>query len=143
MADVHRHGAGLRVRHQPARTEHATELADDAHLVGRRDRDVEVEEALLDLRREIGRADDVGAGVLRLARLLALREDSDAHVLADAVREHDRPAQLLVGVAHVETEAEVHLDRLVELRGGRVLEEPHRRERRVRLLAVDRLAAAR
>ena len=42
FADVQRHRARLRVRHQPARAEDAAELADDAHLVGRRDRDVEV-----------------------------------------------------------------------------------------------------
>ena len=95
------------------------ELADDAHLVGRGDRDVEVEEALLDLRREIGRADHVGARVLGLARLLALGEDGDAHVLPDAVREHDRPAELLVGVPHVQAEPEVRLDGLVELGGRR------------------------
>ena len=67
LADVERDRAGLRVRHQAARAEHAAELADVAHLIRRRDRDVEVGEAALDLRGEIGRADDVGAGLLGLA----------------------------------------------------------------------------
>ena len=66
---------------------------------------------------EIGRADDVRAGLLGLARLLALGEDGDARLAAGAVREHQRAAQLLLGVADVEAEVEVHLDRLVELRG--------------------------
>ena len=118
LRDVHRDGARLRVRHQPARAEHAAEPADVAHLVGRRDRDVEVGEALLDALGEIGRADDVGAGLLGLARLVALGEDGDARLAAGAVREHHRPAQLLVGVAHVQAEVQVHLDRLVELRAG-------------------------
>ena len=65
--------------------------------------------------REVGRADDVRAGLLGLLGLLALGEDGDAHLLAGAVREHQRPAQLLVGVADVQPEAEVHLDGLVEL----------------------------
>src|SRR5205823_4730365 len=45
--DVGRHGAGLGVGHQPARSEHTTEAADLAHQVGRRDRDVEIHEALV------------------------------------------------------------------------------------------------
>ena len=65
---------------------------------------------------EVGGADDVGAGLLGLAGLVALGEDGDADVAAGAVREHERAAELLVGVADVEPEAEVHLDRLVELR---------------------------
>ena len=79
LGDVERDRAGLRVRHQAARPEHAAELADVAHLVGRRDRDVEVEEAALDLRGEVGRADDVGPGLLGLAGLVALGEHRDAH----------------------------------------------------------------
>ena len=120
LADVHRHRAGLRVRHQPARPEDAAEPADVAHLVRRRDRDVEVGEAFLDALREVGRADDVGSGLLGLARLLALGEDGDARLAAGAVRKHQRAAELLLGVAHVEAEAEVHLDGLVELRGRRI-----------------------
>src|SRR5581483_5857233 len=65
LRDVERDGAGLRVRHAPAR-------ADVPHLIRRRDRDVEVGEALLDPLREVGRADDVRAGLLRLAGLVAL-----------------------------------------------------------------------
>ena len=61
-------------------------------------------------------------------------------VAAGAVREHHRPAQLLVRVADVQTEVQVHLDRLVELRVRRVLEQADRLDRRVRLLAVDRAA---
>src|SRR5205823_3888961 len=132
-----RDGAGLRVRHLPARAEDPAELTDDAHLVGSRDRDVEVVEALLDLLREIGRADDVSARLLGLAGLLALGEDGDARLSPRAVREHQRPAQLLLGVAHVEAEVEVRLDRLVELRGREALQHPDRFHRRVDLLPVD------
>ena len=67
---------------------------------------------------EVVGADDVRAGLLGLAGLVALGEDGDAHVAAGAVRQHQRAAQLLVGVADVEPEVEVHLDRLVELRAS-------------------------
>src|SRR5919106_1006354 len=139
LAYVEGHRSGLRVRHQPAGAEDAPELADHAHLVGRRDRDVEVEEALLDPRRQVRRSDDVGACFLGLAGLLALGEDGHAYGLADPVRKHDRPAKLLVGVPHVQSQAEVGLDGLVELRAVGVLEEPNGLERRVCPLAVDRL----
>ena len=89
---------------------------------------------------EIGRADDVCAGLLRLLGLLALGEDGDANVLAGAVRKHERAAKLLLGVADVQAEAEVHLDGLVELRGLELLQHADRLERRVELLAVDRAA---
>src|SRR4029077_12582184 len=80
LADVHRDRAGLGVRHEPAGAEHSAELADVAHLVGRRDRDVEVGEALLDAFREIGRADDVRARFLGLASLVAFGKHGDARL---------------------------------------------------------------
>src|SRR4051794_31191598 len=137
LPDVHRDGARLGVRHLAARAEDAPELADDAHLVGRRDGDVEVVEALLDLRREIRRADDVRAGLLGLARLLAVGEDGDARLAAGAVREHQRPAQLLLGVVDVQPEVEVRLDRLVELRRLAALQQTNGFDRRVQVLAID------
>src|SRR6185312_5974249 len=58
---------------------------------------------------------------------------------AGAVREHHRPAQLLVRVADVQPEVHVHLDRLVELRRRSLLEQTHRLDGGVDLLAVDRV----
>src|SRR5262249_24026867 len=100
----------------------------------------EVGEAFLDPLREIRRADDVRAGLLRLACLLALREHGNALLLAGAVREHHRPAQLLVRVADVQPEIEMHLDGLVELRLRAALEQPDRLDRGVEVFAVDRAA---
>src|SRR6266540_3593775 len=137
LRDVHRDGAGLRVRHLPARAEDPAEPADDPHLVGRGDRDVEVVEALLDLLRKLGRADDVGTGLLGLARLLALGEDGHTRLAAGPMRKHQRPAELLLGVPDVEPEVEVHFDGLVELRGREALQHPDRLDRRVEPLAVD------
>src|SRR3954453_14439953 len=137
LADVHRDRAGLRVRHLPARAEDAAELADDAHLVGRRDGDVEVVEAFLDLRGQVSRSDHARPGLLGLACLLTVGEDGDARLAAGAVREHQRPAQLLLGVAHVQPEVEVRLDRLVELRRLAALEQADGLDRRVQVLAID------
>jgi hypothetical protein len=108
------------------------------HHVRRRDRDVEVGEALvLDARGEVLGAHEVGAGLLGLARLVALGEDGDRDGLAEAVRERDRAAQLLVRVADVQPGADVHLDGLVVLGALGLLEEPDRLAGRVELLAVD------
>ena len=84
----------------------------------------------------------VGARLLGDPRAFALGEDEHALTLAEAVRQHDRAAQLLVGVAGVEAGADVQLDGLVELGEGDLLEERDRLCRLVCLLAVDFLGAA-
>src|SRR5207248_5220838 len=72
--------------------------------------------------------------------LLALREHGDALLAAGAMGQHQRAAELLLGMAHVEAEIHVHLDRLVELRSVRLLEDPNRLCRRVDRFAVDHAA---
>src|SRR5215217_321904 len=140
LADVHRDGADLRVGHLALRAEDAAEPADDGHHVRRRDRDVEVGEALvLDALGEVVGADEVRARLLGLARLVALGEDRDLDLLAEAVREGDRAAQLLVRVADVEPRPDVHLDGLVELCALGLLDEADRLGRAVLALAVDLL----
>ena len=121
--EVERDRAGLRVRHQAAAAEDLAEPADQAHRVRRRERDVELEPAGLDLLHEVLAADLVGAGAQRLLGLVALGEDGDADDLAGAVREDDRAADHLVGVAGVDAEPEVGLDRGVERDGRGVLGE--------------------
>src|SRR5947207_6118533 len=75
---VERDGSRLGIRHESAGTQHATEAADLAHEVRRRDRYVEVEPPALDALGEIVRADRVGARRLRVASLVALGERDDA-----------------------------------------------------------------
>ena len=81
---------------------------------GRGEGHVELEPAGFDLLDQVLRADLVGAGAERLLGLLALGEDRDADLLAGAVGQDDRAADHLVGVARVDPEAEVDLDRGVE-----------------------------
>ena len=91
VGDVRRHRAELRVRHQAARAEDLTQLADHRHHVRRGDAAVEVDLAALDLLGQVLGADDVGAGGLGLLGLVALGEDGDAHRLAGAVRQRTTP----------------------------------------------------
>src|ERR1700733_4264356 len=137
LGDVHRDGADFRVGHLAGGAEDAPEATDDGHHVGRGDGDVELVEALLDPFGQVIAADDVGAGAFGLGNLRALREDDDLDVLADAVGQRDRAAQLLVGVAHVQPGAHVDLDRLVELCVGEAAHERDGLGRLVPALAVD------
>src|SRR3954452_9769906 len=137
LGEVHGHGADARVGHLALRAEDAAQAPDDRHEVRRRDGHVEVGEAALDALGEVLGAHDVGAGLLGLARLVALGEDGDGDVLAQTVGQRDGAAQLLVGVADVEARADVDLDRLVELRGLGRLDERDGLGGRVLVLAVD------
>jgi hypothetical protein len=67
-------GFGMR----PRGAEDATELADGAHHVGRRDHAIEVQEPFGDLGDQVVASGEVGAGLAGLALLLALGEDEDA-----------------------------------------------------------------
>jgi hypothetical protein len=123
-ADIRRDGAELRVGHQTARAEHPTELADHSHHVGGRDHAVELHPALvLDLLRELLAADVISTGIAGLLRLVALREHQDARFAPCAVRQHDRAAHHLVGVARIDAKPHRDIDALVELGGGQAREQ--------------------
>src|SRR4029079_19683385 len=79
----------------------------------------------------------VGAGPEGLLGLLALGEDGDPDDLAGPVRKDHRATDHLVGMAWVDPESQVRLDRCVEGDVGRLLGELDRLERRVDLLVVD------
>src|SRR5580692_4911635 len=59
LGDIEGHRAGFGVRHQSTRPEDLPEASDHAHDLWRRQRDVEIDDALLDLLDEIFAADDV------------------------------------------------------------------------------------
>ena len=71
-----------------------------------------------------GAADLVGAGRLGLVDLVALGEDHRPQRPADAVRQHDRAADQLVGLLGVDPQPHDDLDGLVELRGVEGLQQP-------------------
>src|SRR5205823_1023874 len=74
----------------------------------------------------------------RLLRLVTLGEDDDAHALAGAVGQHDRPAHVLVRLPWIDTELDGQLDRLVEFRLSVAADErPHGFLERIAPRAVD------
>src|SRR5216683_2453315 len=113
--------ARLRVGHEAARAEDLAQRPDARHQVRRRDRGVKVRPALGYLLDEVLAAHEVGPGLLSLASPVADRKHGDAHLLACAVGEHDRPAHHLLGVARIDSQADVSLDGGVELGDRRVL----------------------
>jgi hypothetical protein len=97
------------------------------------------EPARPDLLDEIFGADLVGARPQGFLGLLALGEHGNAHDLTGAVREDDGAANHLVCVAGIDAEAQVCLDRGVELDGRRLLGQPRRLVRRIQPARVDEL----
>src|SRR3954468_16911727 len=143
LGDVVGDGPDLGVGHLALRAEDAAELGDDgAHEVGRRDGYVEVGEALVDPVGQILRADEISAGLLGGAGAVAVGEHRDGDVLSQAVGKRQGAAQLLLGMAHVDAEAQVHLNGLVELRGRRLLDERDRLRGGIVAGAVDLLVGA-
>jgi hypothetical protein len=103
------------------------------------DRDVEVGPTSLDTLGEVVGADEVGARLGGLSGGIALGEDRDRDVLAEALRQSERPAQLLLRVADIDAEADMQLDRLVELGAGRLFDQMDRLRGWIRLRAIDLL----
>ena len=134
---VERHGAELRIGHEAARAQHLAELADLAHEVRGRDGRIELHPSALDSLDEVLGPDHVGARLSSLPLLLTLGEYRHPHRLADSVREHDGTPHHLIGVLRVDPEAQRHVDALVELRGGQLLDDLERLLDGVRLLLVE------
>ena len=86
---------------------------------------------------EIVATDEIGAGRLRVAGLLALGEDRDGDVLAEPVGQCQGAAQLLLGVADVDPEQHVQLDRLVEVGACGLLDQRDGLGRRVGMVTLD------
>src|SRR4029079_2308951 len=77
------------------------------------------------------------------AVMLAIGEDRDGDVLAEAAGQREGSAQLLLGVADVDAEPRVQLDRLLELRVAGLLDQRARLGRRVLAAGLDLLAQLR
>ena len=132
-------GFGIR----PRGPENLTELPDDAHRVGRGDRDVEIDLAFLDLGRQIVEADDIGAGRLgRLGLARPARIPRRARVLPVPWGSTSEPRTDLVGLLGIDAEIDRHVDRLVELRGRVLLDDLDGVDHRIGLVAIDLRFAA-
>ena len=79
----------------------------------------------------------VATGGFGVTGLLALGEDGDGHVLAEAVGQRQGAAQLLLGMANVDAEQDVQLDRLVEAGAGSLLDQGDGLRGRVGMVALD------
>src|SRR5207253_3557587 len=85
-------------------------------------------------------ADHVGAGGSGFIGLGAAREHRHAHAAAGTVRQVDDAAHHLIGMARIDAEIHRHLDGLVELGLGPLLDHLHRLFERIKLGAVDTFA---
>src|SRR5438128_2204941 len=115
-AYIGRYRTGAGRRHQPARTEHLAQWTDQAHHVRSSDAHVKLRPAVLDLLCQIFLTDDIGSRGFRHFGHVSLGKHCHALRAADAVRQHDRPADDLVGLFWIDAQPHVNLDRLVELR---------------------------
>src|SRR6476469_668048 len=139
LGDVGGHRAGLRVRHERARAEDATEATDLDHHVGGGDDGVEVEPAAGDLLDQLVATDVVGAGLTGGLGLVGVREHQDAGGLAGAVRQVDGAAHHLVRLAGVDAETHDDVHGLVELLLAGALRDLDRGQRGVELVLVERV----
>src|SRR5690606_9285558 len=137
LGRVRSHGAGLRVRHQTAGSEHLSETTDLAHELRGRHGCVEVGPAAGDLLDQLGATDLVGAGGDGRLSSRAVGEHDDAGSLARAVRKHDGAADHLVRLAGVDGELERDLDGRVELRRAGLLRQSDSLGRSVETVCLD------
>ena len=108
----------LRVGHLALRAEDPAEPPHDRHHVGGRDRDVEIGEAIRDALCQVLATHVIGTGGFGLPSLVALRKHRHGDVAPETMWQDEGPADLLVGMAHVDPEPDVDLDRLGELGGS-------------------------
>jgi hypothetical protein len=81
----------------------------------------------------------VGSGLGRGLGGVALGEHGHGELLAEPVRKRERASELLLGVADVHAEAQVHLDGLVELGTRGLLDQRHRLGRGISAGPIDLL----
>src|SRR5713226_1202542 len=124
--DVLGDGARLGVWHQTTRSEDLAQRADPRHHVRRRDRGIKVRPAVRHPLDEVLSAHEVRACFLRLARAVTDCEDGNAHLLAGAVGQDDRPTHHLLRVSRIDAKADVRLYGGVELGYRGVLGERYR-----------------
>src|SRR5664280_2645772 len=105
----------LGVRHEAARSEHASKLANLAHHIGGGDGYIEIQPAALDLGQGLVIIrHGIRTGVAGIGGTVALGKDQYTHRLAQAVRQDHHIAHLLIGLAGVKAHAHVYFDGGIE-----------------------------
>ena len=122
LGDIHGHGADLGVRHQTTGTENTTEPTELAHHVRRRDDDVNIGPAFLDLGQILVRANHVRTGILGLLLLGTARDHENTHALAGAVGQDNGATDHLVRVTGIDVQPDRAIHGLVELGLGKVIQ---------------------
>ena len=116
LGRVVRHGPGLGVRHESARAQEFSQLADLAHGFRRRDRNVKIRPPFIALFDQVVVADILGSGGFGgVGRRAGSGENEDFHRLAAAMRKRHGAADHLVGLLGVHSQAESQFHRLIEL----------------------------
>src|SRR5690606_10042269 len=86
---------------------------------------------------QIIETDDVSAGSLGFFSLRTLGEHGDAPSLAGTCRQNHGAAHQLVGLLGIDAEGHGHVDGLIELGGGVLLDQRQRIGQRVELVAIN------
>ena len=133
LCNIGRDRAELGVRHKAARTEDTTETTNFSHHLRRSNRCVEIDLAALDVSDQVIGADDICASFFCCTSSVALSEDRNANGLTRAVRKAHRTAKLLICLARIKVQTNVHIDRLVEVRERDILHERHSLKRSIEL----------
>src|SRR5690606_9356560 len=116
-SNVRSHSADFRVRHQAARTENLTQLANNTHGVRRGDDHVVVQITGLHFGSQIIHTDLVSTGSQGSFSARALGEHGNAYGFASAVRQNGGATYNLVGFTRVYTQVHGDVEGLGELDG--------------------------
>src|SRR5512133_2338397 len=130
---------GLWVRHETARAQDTAEAANLAHHLRRRDRYIDVNPTALALGDQVVETDKSGSGLLGQAGAITLGEDQDTDRLAQPRRQQAGAAHLLIGMARINTQANVNFQGAIELRVRNLLDQVGRFLRRIVLIAINQL----
>ena len=114
-SDVVSDRTALRVWHQATRTEHTTQSTDLTHDSGHGDDDVDVRPATADLLDVFIEADIVSASSLSFGFLVRGAECKHTYLLPRTVREGNDATNHLICLARIDTEANVYINRSIEL----------------------------
>ena len=122
FAHLHRNRTGLGVRHQAAGTQNTAQRTNLAHYVRRADDNVNVGPAALDLINKLVQTYVIGAGSLSLSLLLRSTEHQHAHLLTRTVGQRHNAADHLIGLAGIDSQTHVDINRSVEFRERNLLQ---------------------